>query len=142
MAVRAATGSRGRTTTLDARYGRTPDRRRRSRITAVVAGAALLLGGGAWAVWTGVGGAAGTLDVDTVAATVHDERSTSVRWLLTGRAGSALVCAIEARDTSGAVVGLVEQEVPATGRADRAGQTLVKTVRRASSGLIVSCRAA
>lgn len=127
-------------TALDSRYGRTPERRRRSRRTAVVASAAVLVAAGAWAAWTGIGGAVGTLDADTVATTVHGESSTSVRWLVTGRADRALVCAIEARDVSGVVVGLVEQPVPVTGSADRAGDTVVRTVRRAANGLIVSCR--
>ena len=137
-----ASASRPRTSPLDARYGRTPDRRRRNRVTAAAAVVLLLVAGVAWAIWTGVGGAVTTLDVDTVAATVRSDRVTEVRWLVTGRADQALVCAVEGRDTSGAVVGLVEQTVPVTGSADRAGDTTVRTVRRASSGLIVSCRPA
>ena len=127
-------------TVLDTRYGRTPQRRRRGRIAAVVGVAVLVVAGAVWGLWTGVGGAAGTLDADTVAAVVRDDRTTEVRWLVTGRADAALVCAIEARDTSGVVVGLVEQTIPVTGSADRAGDTVVRTVRRATNGLIVSCR--
>lgn len=125
---------------LDLRYGRTPQRSRRTRATAVVAAAALLLVVVAWSLWTGVGGTANTLSTDTVAATVDSDRSTSVRWLVTGRSDTALVCAIEARDPSGVTVGLVEQTVPVTGSADRTGETVVRTVRRAANGLIVSCR--
>lgn len=127
-------------TVLDARYGRTRERRRRGRVTLIAVIAALVLAAVSWGLWTGLGGAAGTLDADTVSATVRDDRTTEVRWLVTGRADAALVCAIEARDDSAVVVGLVEQTIPVTGSADRAGDTVVKTVRRASSGLIVSCR--
>ncbi len=127
-------------TVLDARYGRTRERRRRGRVTVIGVAAAMVLGGAAWGLWTGLGGAAGTLEADTVSATVRDDSTTEVRWLVTGRADAALVCTIEARDTSAVVVGLVEQTIPATGSADRAGDTVVRTVRRASSGLIVSCR--
>lgn len=127
-------------TTLDARYGRTRERVRRGRLTLVGVVAALVLAAAAWALWTGLGGAAGTLEADTVSSKVIDAGTTEVRWLVTGRADAALVCAIEARDDSAVVVGLVEQTIPVTGSADRAGDTVVRTVRRASNGLIVSCR--
>lgn len=129
-----------RTTPLDERYGRTPTRRRRGRITAVVAAAAVAVGVVAWGVWTGVGGAADTLDAQTVTAAVRSDEATEVRWLVTGRPDTRLVCVIEARDNSGAVVGLVEVVLPATGDPNRRGDTVVRTVRRATTGLIVSCR--
>jgi hypothetical protein len=129
-----------RTTTLDERYGRTPARRRRGTVTALVAAAALVVGVIAWALWTGIGGATTTLDIQTVTSAVRSAEVTEVRWSVTGRPDRALVCAIEARDRDGVVVGLVEAEIPATGQAERRGDTEVRTVRRASTGLIVSCR--
>lgn len=129
-----------RTTTLDARYGRTPSRRRRGRITAIVAGAAFVVAAVAWGVWTGVGGTTTALDVTTTGITVSTDQETDVQWLVTGRSGTRLVCAIEATDESGAVVGLAEVVVPADGRINRTGETRVRTVRRASNGLIESCR--
>jgi hypothetical protein len=129
-----------RTTTLDERYGRTAQRRRRGRVTAIVAGVALVGAAAAWGVWTGVGGATTALDTTTTGITITSDQATDVQWLVTGRAGTALVCAIEATDAAGAVVGLAEVAVPADGRVNRAGETRVRTVRRASNGLIESCR--
>jgi hypothetical protein len=129
-----------RTTTLDERYGRTPTRRRRRRVTAITAGALALAAVVAWGVWTGVGGAADTLDPQTRTTSVRSAEATEVRWLVTGRPGTRLVCAIEARDDAGVVVGLQEVVLPATGKPNRAGTTVVRTVRRAETGLIVSCR--
>lgn len=125
---------------LDERYGRTPGRRRRGRLIAVAAAALAAAGTLAWALWTGLGGATTTMEADTIAATVRSDRVTEVRWLVTGRPSAALVCAVEARDLQGAVVGLAEVTVPATGSANRAGDTFVRTVRRATTGLIASCR--
>lgn len=127
-------------TRLDARYGRTPSRRRRNRVTALIASAVLVVAAVAWAVWTGVGGSISTFDADTITSTVRSDRATEVRWLVTGRASAALVCAIEARDLQGATVGLVEVAVPVDGSASRGGDTVIRTVRRASAGLIASCR--
>jgi hypothetical protein len=129
-----------RTTTLDERYGRTPVRRRRGRITAIVAGAALVVAAAAWGIWTGVGGAVTALDTTTTGITISSDEATDVQWLVTGRSGTTLVCAIEATDESGAVVGLAEVVVAPTGNVNRTGETHVHTVRRASNGLIESCR--
>lgn len=127
---------------LDVRYGRTPERRRRARLTAVLAGVLVVAAVAAWAVWTGIGGSVSSFEADTVSSRVIDDERTEVRWLVTGRAGTAFVCAIEAQDRTGIVVGLVEQRVPVTGSGNRAGDTVVRTVRRAANGLIASCRAA
>ena len=129
-----------RTTTLDERYGRTPDRRRRGRIGAIVTGAVVLVAVIVWAVWTGVGGAVQALDVTTTGITISSDEATDVQWLVTGRSDTKLVCAIEATDDSGAILGLVEVVVPADGQINRSGATQVRTVRRATNGLIDSCR--
>lgn len=129
-----------RTMTLDERYGRTPHRRRRGRITAIVSAAVLVVAAVVWGVWTGVGGTTTALDVTTTGITVTSDQETDVQWLVTGRAGTTLVCAIEATDADGAVVGLAEVVVAPTGQVNRSGETRVRTVRRASNGLIESCR--
>ncbi|GAA2749006.1 DUF4307 domain-containing protein [Amnibacterium kyonggiense] len=129
-----------RTTTLDERYGRTPDRRRRTRIAAIAAAAVVLLGVVVWSLWTGIGGATTALDVTTTGITVSSDEAADVQWLVSGRADTALVCSIEATDESGVVVGLAEVRVPATGQVNRTGETRVRTVRRAANGLIESCR--
>lgn len=129
-----------RISTLDERYGRTPARRRRGRVRAVIAAAVLVVAAAVWGVWTGVGGTATALDVTTTGITVNDGASTTVTWLVTGRPNTRLVCAIEATDRSDAVVGLVEVVVEPTGGMNRGGETRVRTVRPASNGLIESCR--
>lgn len=129
-----------RGTVLDDRYGRTPARRRRGRIALVggaAAGVAALL---AWGLWTGIGGASTALEVDTLGVSVGGDDATTVRWLVTGRADTTLICAVEARDARGSVVGLVEETLRPTGRPDRTGTTVVRTVRLAATGLIASCR--
>ena len=129
-----------RTTTLDERYGRTPTRRRRGRVTAIVIGAVVLVAVIAWSLWTGIGGTTTTLDTTTTAISITNDEVTDVTWLVTGRSGTKLVCAIEATDDSGVVVGLAEVTLPVTGQVNRGGETRVRTVRRATNGLIESCR--
>jgi hypothetical protein len=129
-----------RTTALDERYGRTPTRRRRGRIGLIVVGAVALLAVVIWSVWTGIGGSTTALDVQTTDLKIVSAEEVDVQWLVSGRAGTALVCAIEATDQNGAVVGLAEVAVPASGQVNRTGSTRVRTVRLASNGLIDSCR--
>ena len=129
-----------RTTALEERYGRTVDRRRRRRVGAIAAGGIVVLAVGAWGVWTGIGGATDALEVTTTGITVTGDETTAVQWLVTGRSGTTLICAIEAQDSTGGVVGLAEITVPATGQVNRTGETTVRTIRRASNGLIDSCR--
>lgn len=134
----------GRTTTrvltLDERYGRTRSRRRRGRLIAIVSGAVLVVGVVAWSLWTGIGGVTTALDVQTTDIAIHSAEETEVQWLVTGRPGTKLVCSIEAEDEQGVVVGLAEIVVSPTNSMNRTGDTVVRTVRRASNGLIRSCR--
>lgn len=129
-----------RTTALDERYGRTPSRRRRGRVTAVGSGVAVLVATILWGVWTGVGGTTSAIAVQTTSITVVSDDTVDVQWLVTGRPGTTLVCAIQATADSGVVVGLVEVVVQPTGGMNRGGETRVRTIRRASNGLIESCR--
>jgi Domain of unknown function (DUF4307) len=127
---------------LDDRYGRAPRQRRRGRWSVAAVVLVLVLAAAGWAVWSGVGGAGSTLDLQTTGYVVHGDRSLTVGWVVSGDPGSRLVCAIEAQDNSHTVLGLKEVVVPVTGRVDRSGTTTVRTVRAADNGLIHSCRRA
>ena len=125
---------------LAERYGRAPHQRRRGRAAAILAGAVVLAATVAWVVWTGVGGATTSIEVHTQAFTLNDARTVTVHWLVSGRGGERLVCAIQAQAVDDTVVGLAEVVVPVTGSSDRSGTTTVRTTRAADSGLIRSCR--
>jgi hypothetical protein len=127
---------------LEDRYGRTPSGRRRARQAAIVTAAALVVAAVVWAVLTGIGGASETTDLTTTGFTIENDSTVTVGWEVTGQAGVPLVCAIEAQDPDGSVLGLVEVRVPVTGKPARSGTTTVRTTRRADTGLIQTCRRA
>ena len=127
---------------LEDRYGRTPRGRRRGRLAVIVAAAALVLAAVVWAVLTGVGGASNATDLQTTGFTIENDSTVTIGWEVTGQADVPLVCAIEAQDQDGSVLGLVEVRVPVTGEPARPGTTTVRTTRRADTGLIQSCRRA
>ena len=120
------------------RYGRTRSRRRRP--LAIAAGAALAVAVAAWAVWTGVGGAVGALDLQTDGYDTHPS-SMTVRWRVGGPDGQRLVCAVEALNAGKDVVGLKAVPVRLDGGVAR-GTTEVRIVGPAVSGLLSSCRRA
>jgi hypothetical protein len=124
---------------LEARYGRGPTARRRNRLVALVLAAVAVLAVAGWAVWTGVGGAAGEqLDVSTKAFTVQGDSFVSVTWSVEG-SSRRLACTIEADAADHSTVGLVVVMVPPGGGT---GTTTVRTVRQAVTGLISACRPA
>jgi hypothetical protein len=127
---------------LEDRYGRTPAGRRRGRLAAVLTAAVLVVAAAIWAALTGVGGASETTDLATTGFTIESDSAVTVGWEVTGEAGVPLICAIEAQDPDGVVLGLVEVRVPVTGQPARSGTTTVRTTRRADTGLIQSCRRA
>lgn len=129
-------------TRLEDRYGRTPRGRRGGRFVAVGTAAALVLAAAIWAALTGFGGAANATDLQTIGYTITSDSSVTIGWEVTGEASVPLVCAIEAQDANGSVLGLVEVRVPVTGAPARSGTTTVLTTRRADTGLIQSCRRA
>lgn len=127
---------------LEDRYGGGRSGRRRGRLTAVVAAAVLVAAGVVWAVVTGFGGAGNSTDLQTTGYSIESDRLVTVGWLVAGEAHDPLVCAIEAQDDDGSVLGLVEVRVPVTGAPARSGTTQVITTRKADTGLIQSCRRA
>ena len=127
---------------LEDRYGRGPRGSRRGRLAGLVAAAALVAAAVAWAVVTGFGGAGSTTDLQTTGFSIESDSAVTVGWLVSGDASDPLVCAIEAQDTDGSVLGLVEVRVPVTGEPARSGTTRVLTIRKADTGLIQSCRRA
>lgn len=127
------------TARLEARYGRGPTARRRNRLIGLVLAALAVAAVVAWALWTGLGGAAGEqLDVNTRAFTVHGDRSVTVTWSVAG-SSRPLACTIEADAADHSTVGLVVVMVPPGGGT---GTTTVRTVRSAVTGLISACRPA
>jgi len=90
---------------LDARYGRTPERRRRGRVLAVAAivvGAVLLA---AWAVWTGLLSPQASLEANAGGDRILSDHEVELRLEVTATPGNAVVCALAAQSEKHAVVG-------------------------------------
>ncbi|HWR85335.1 MAG TPA: DUF4307 domain-containing protein [Rhodoglobus sp.] len=126
-------------TTLDERYGRTPDARRRVRWIAIGTAVLFAVAFAAWLVWGGLGGAPAQLQTRDIAHTIVDDRTVEVRWSFSVEPGTPAQCAVQALNESFGIVGWKVVDVPASDRYTRQFTETVLTSEQAVTGLIYRC---
>lgn len=124
---------------IDARYGRTPQRQRRDRITLTVAGILFAVVLVAWIVWAGWDNDRGNLAAQDVAHSVMGDSSVSVTWQVSVKAGTAVSCALQAQNEAHAIVGWKIVDLPASATFNTRYQEVVRTSQQAVTGLIYQC---
>ena len=127
------------TDTLDARYGRTPGRRLRTRWIAVIAGGAVAVVVVAWVLWAGLLGATASIETQDVGITVVDASTIDLREQVTVDPGTRVTCSFEALDKGFAVVGWKIVELAPSSQRNRVFTERLRTSAPAESGLIGSC---
>lgn len=126
-------------TDLDARYGRTPSSRARTRVVVIVTALAFAVVFGAWLLWAGVLGAPAQLQAEDTGHRVVDESNVDVTWRFTVEPGTDARCAVQALNSSFAVVGWRIVDVPASDARTRDITERVRTTEHAVTGLIYRC---
>ncbi|WP_181408911.1 DUF4307 domain-containing protein [Schumannella soli] len=123
---------------LDARYGRSPNRRTNRRILAIVGGVVLAVLVVSWVLWTGILGAKAQLEATDLG---HDTTATetTVRWSLTAPVNTEVSCAVEAQNDNHGIVGWKIVRLPASDQQVRQFSETVRTSERAVTGLINRC---
>lgn len=124
---------------LDARYGRTPGRRRRELITLIVAGVIFAVVLIAWVVWAGLDNDRGSIGALDVAHSIIDDSSVSVTWQVSVKEGTAVSCALQAQNEAHAIVGWKIVEIPASTNFNNRYQETFRTSQQAVTGLIYQC---
>jgi hypothetical protein len=124
---------------LNARYGRTANRRRRNLIFAVVFGGAILVVFAAWAIWVGLFQPTASIDFDSTGQTRVASNELRVTWQLSVDPGKSAECAIQALDENFGIVGWKIVSVPATALQSRTVSTVVRTAQPAVSGNVYQC---
>ncbi|HWH26612.1 MAG TPA: DUF4307 domain-containing protein [Pseudolysinimonas sp.] len=124
---------------LDARYGRTVGRRRRSRIIAVVAAAAVVVVTVSWVIWVGLFGTASSLDTRDLGYEEQGTRAVEVRYEVTVDSGDTVSCALQALSSDFGIVGWRVVEIPASDLRTRQFRDTVRTTEPAVTGLIYRC---
>ncbi|AYF98442.1 DUF4307 domain-containing protein [Protaetiibacter intestinalis] len=124
---------------LDARYGRTPARRARLRLLAVLAAIAVAVVVGAWVVWAGLFGAAASIEAKDLGFEALSDASVEVRWQLTAPAGHAVSCAVEAVSEKHAVIGWLVVEVEPSQQTTRTLSATLRTSEPPVGGSVFRC---
>lgn len=125
---------------LDARYGRTPGRRRRGRLLAILAAAGVLVVVVAWVIWAGLLGPAAGLDSRTLGYSVQPgDAAVEVRYEVTVDAGRTVSCALQAMNSDFETVGWKIVDLGASGQGTRRFTDVLRTVEPPVTGLIYRC---
>lgn len=125
--------------TLDDRYGRTAGNRKRSRLLAIVAAAAVVVVFAAWVVWAGLDQSSHGLDSTDVGYQVVSDHETVVHSQVSVDPGTEAKCAVQALDKSYSIVGWKVVTLPPSSERTRSITTPVNTTTRGVTGLIHDC---
>lgn len=135
----AVTATDDNTAVLDARYGRTPHRKRNERAILIVAGALIALTFIAWVFWAGFDNGQGNLDTEDVAFLMIDDSTVNITWQVSVQDNTAVSCALQAQNYEHAIVGWKIIHLPASKNFVNRYKETVRTSQRAVTGLIYRC---
>lgn len=124
---------------LDARYGRTPNKKRRDRIIIVVAAALFVAVFTAWVLWAGFDNGQGNLEAQDVGHKVVDDSTVTITWRVSVSAGAPVSCALQAQNEAHAIVGWKIVSLPASSTHSRQYSETIRTSQLAVTGLIYRC---
>jgi Domain of unknown function (DUF4307) len=124
---------------LNARYGRTVNRRRRNLIFAGSFGGAIIVVFAAWAIWVGLFQPSVGVEYVDVGNVAVASNKIQVRWELSVDTGRATECAVQALDQNFGIVGWKIVSIPASSTRSRTLTSVVQTAQPAVSGNIYQC---
>ena len=126
-------------TDLDARYGRTRSSAARTRAIVIASALAFAAVFAAWLLWAGILGAPAQFQAVDIAHTVIDDGTVDVTWQFTVEPGTDARCAVQALNSTFAIVGWKVVDVPASPVRTRDLTQRLLTTEPAVTGLIYRC---
>ena len=124
---------------LNARYGRTTNRRRLNLFIAVGFGAIVVIVFAAWTIWGGLFVPEASIDTEPIGNIRISANQMEVKWQMSEAPGTRAKCAIQALDENFGIVGWKIITVPPSNLNSRNLETVVRTAQPAVSGLIYLC---
>lgn len=124
---------------LDARYGRSPGKRRRERWIAAGGAIAVAVVIGAWVIWAGLDMAGGGLDSQDIGHKVMNDREVAISYQVTMPVGSTASCALEVQNEAHAIVGWKIVDIPSSTSRTNAFKDTVRSSELGVTGLIYRC---
>lgn len=126
-------------TTLDQRYGQSPARRRRTRLLAVAAACGVLVVVVAWVLWVGLFAPGASLGDRDLGYTLVGNDAVEIQYEVTTDAGSSVSCALQALNSTFAIVGWKVVAIPPSEQGTRQFRETLRTSEPAVTGLIYRC---
>lgn len=136
-AVEAPAASPSPSTDLDERYGRRGPRS--GPWPTVVAAVILAAAAVAWFVWANPIGQRSAIEWSDLAHSIDSESSATTTWRLVVTPGRTVSCAINALNTTYAIVGWRIVEVPASAESVRDLTESLRTTERANTAFVYGC---
>jgi hypothetical protein len=124
---------------LDARYGRTTQKRRRDRTIAWAGGIVFVLVFAAWVVWVAFDGSGDTIGSRDIGHKVIDDRTVSISYDVSMPPGTSAKCALQVQNDTHNIVGWKVVDIPASERYTQAFTDTVRTTQLGVTGLIYRC---
>jgi hypothetical protein len=124
---------------IDARYGRTKQRSRQTRVIAIAFAGAIVVVFAAWAIWGGLDVPGASVESTDVGNVRVNNQAIEVRWELSENPGQKAKCAVQALDINFGIVGWKVITIPPSTTRSRTFSTVVRTAQPAVSGLIYLC---
>jgi hypothetical protein len=124
---------------IEARYGRSPERRRRGRLLGTVAAAGVIAVVVAWVLWVGLLGPNASLGSRDLGYDLVGDDAIEVRYEVTVDAGETASCALQALNDTFAIVGWKVVPIPASDEGTRQFRETLRTSEPPVTGLIYRC---
>lgn len=128
-----------RVPTLDTRYGRTPQRKRRDRWLLISGGIAAVAIATVWAFWAGWDNDQANLETTDTAYTIPDDRHVDISFSINAPVGTPVTCALQALNEDFAIVGWRIVEYPGSPSRLTAHTESIRTIMKPNTGLINTC---
>ncbi|EAR24519.1 hypothetical protein A20C1_12847 [marine actinobacterium PHSC20C1] len=123
----------------DERYGRSPKATRNNRVIIVTVAIGFVAVFTAWLVWGGLLEAPAQFEAKNTGFELIDDSTVTVRWSFNVPEDTDARCAVQALNSTFAIVGWKVVDVPASDRRNRALSETIRTTEQAVSGLIYRC---
>ncbi|WP_293697516.1 DUF4307 domain-containing protein [uncultured Agrococcus sp.] len=126
-------------TTLDVRYGRTKQRRRRGILIAIIAGASIALVMGLWVAWAGVGDSSAMVESRTVARETLNDHEMQVTFEVSTHGEVGVDCAVLVVNDMNSPVGWTIVPVATDEQRTQVESVVVTTSEPPANGMVYRC---
>jgi len=125
--------------TLDSRYGRTPQRKRRERWLLIGGLVGLIAVVTAWVFWAGWDNNGSSLEATDTAYTIADDHHVDISFTINAPPGAPVTCALQALNEDFAIVGWRIVEYPGSDSRVTTHTERIRTIMKPNTGLINTC---